>query len=87
MSVNATDMAYPKSAPAYRYTFIFEYIINISKSLINTSVALRNLVQFVQLKNVKREKHPWRSVPFCKVAGYQILKILEQKMDPCNIPV
>ena len=29
--------------------------------------ALRNLVPFVQFK--KREKHPWRSVNFRKVAG------------------
>ena len=29
--------------------------------------ALRDLVQFVQFK--KREKHPWRSVNFSKVAG------------------
>ena len=30
--------------------------------------ALRDLVSFVQFK--KREKHPWRSVTFSKVAGY-----------------
>ena len=29
--------------------------------------ALRDLVPFIQFK--KREKHPWRSVPFIKVAG------------------
>ena len=29
--------------------------------------ALRNLVPFVQFK--KREKHPWRSVIFSKIAG------------------
>ena len=29
---------------------------------------LRNLVPFVQIK--KREKHPWRSVTFSKVAGF-----------------
>ena len=29
--------------------------------------ALRGLVPFVQIK--KREKHPWRSVNFSKVAG------------------
>ena len=29
--------------------------------------ALHNLVPFVQFK--KREKHPWRSVTFSKVAG------------------
>ena len=32
-----------------------------------TSDALRDLVPFVQVKN--REKHPWRSVNFSKVAG------------------
>ena len=30
--------------------------------------ALHVLVSFVQFK--KREKHPWRSVTFSKVAGY-----------------
>ena len=30
--------------------------------------ALRDLVAFVQFK--KREKHPWRSVNFSKVAGF-----------------
>ena len=29
--------------------------------------AMRDLVPFVQFK--KREKHPWRSVTFSKVAG------------------
>ena len=29
--------------------------------------ALRDLVPFVQFK--KREKHPWRSVTFSKIAG------------------
>ena len=33
--------------------------------------ALRDLVAFVQLK--KREKHPWRSVNFSKVAGFSFL--------------
>ena len=32
--------------------------------------ALRDLVPFVQFKN--REKHPWRSVNFSKVAGNDI---------------
>ena len=31
---------------------------------------LHDLVPFEQFKN--REKHPWRSVTFSKVAGYQI---------------
>ena len=31
------------------------------------SPVLRDLVPFVQFK--KREKHPWRSVTFSKVAG------------------
>ena len=29
--------------------------------------ALRNLLSFVQFR--KREKHPWRSVTFSKIAG------------------
>ena len=33
---------------------------------------LHDLVPFEQFKN--REKHPWRSVTFSKVAGYQIVQ-------------
>ena len=36
--------------------------------------ALRDLTPFVQFK--KREKHPWRSVTFSKVAGYELRKIM-----------
>ena len=32
--------------------------------------ALRDLVPFVQFK--KREKHPWKSVTFSKVAGFSL---------------
>ena len=32
--------------------------------------ALSDLVPFVQFK--KREKHPWRSVKFSKVAGFSL---------------
>ena len=39
-------------------------------SVINICDALRDLVAFVQFK--KREKHPWRSVNFSKVAGFSI---------------
>ena len=35
---------------------------------------LCDLVQFAQFK--KREKHPWRSVTFSKVAGFQTKKVL-----------
>ena len=40
--------------------------------------ALRDLVPFVQFK--KREKHPWRSVTFSKVAGFSLQKKLLLKM-------
>ena len=36
--------------------------------LIEICDTLRDLVPFVQFK--KREKHPWRSVNFSKVAGF-----------------
>ena len=39
---------------------------NILSSHLNKCGALHNLVPFVQFK--KREKHPWRSVNFSKVA-------------------
>ena len=35
--------------------------------------ALRHLVPFVQFK--KRERHPWRTVNFSKVAGYSLQNI------------
>ena len=35
--------------------------------------ALRDLVPFVQFEN--REKHPWRSVNFSKVAGFKQYRI------------
>ena len=35
----------------------------------NISDILRDLVRFVQFK--KREKHPWKSVTFSKVACYK----------------
>ena len=35
---------------------------------VHTCDALLDLVAFVQFK--KREKHPWRSVNFSKVAGF-----------------
>ena len=37
------------------------------KSYLNACDPLRYLVPFVQFK--KREKHPWRSITFSKVAG------------------
>ena len=33
--------------------------------------AVRDLIQFAQFK--KREKHPWRSVTFSKVAGWSLV--------------
>ena len=36
-------------------------------TMIQICDALRDLVPFLQFK--KREKHPWRSVDFSKVAG------------------
>ena len=36
----------------------------------NNCDALRDLVAFAQFK--KREKHPWRSVDFSKVAGFSL---------------
>ena len=50
--------------------FFFFFTIFLSRGLIRTTIfdALRDLVPFVQLK--KREKRPWRSVAFNKVAGW-----------------
>ena len=41
--------------------------------------ALRDLVPLVQFK--KREKHPWRSVTFCKVAFHVSPTVLPQNID------
>ena len=51
------------------FNFLFFFTIFLSRGLIRTTIfdALRDLVPFVQLK--KREKRPWRSVAFNKVAG------------------
>ena len=46
-------------------------MLHLSIYLSNFSGALHNLVAFVQFK--KREKHPWRSVNFSKVAGWSQL--------------
>ena len=40
-------------------------------AMFNICDALRDLVPFVQFK--KREKHPWRSVNFSKVAGFSLV--------------
>ena len=37
------------------------------------SPVLRNLILFAQFK--KREKHPWRSVTFSKVAGLSFQRL------------
>ena len=41
---------------------------------------LRDLVSFVQFK--KREKHPWRSATFCKVAGLKPATLLKVTPPP-----
>ena len=48
----------------------------------NVCDVFRALVPFVQLK--KREKHPWRSVTFSKVAGYKPANLLKATLlDGC----
>ena len=53
--------------------------------------ALRDLVPFVQFK--KREKHPWRSITFSKVAGFcgtskgfMKAKPFEEPQKPATLP-
>ena len=46
---------------------IFREVLRILQFQETVCGALPNLVPFVQFK--KREKHPWRSVNFSKVAG------------------
>ena len=53
----------------YQYSEVgcFLAFIASHREEFNKSDALRNFVTFLQFK--KREKHPWRSVTFSKVAG------------------
>ena len=44
------------------------------KNFMHICGVLRDLVPFVQFK--KREKHPWRSVTFSKVAGTHLILII-----------
>ena len=46
---------------------LFDEGYEVRGVFLDTCDALRDLVIFVQFK--KREKHPWRSVNFSKVAG------------------
>ena len=50
----------------------FSLIFSLRPRVHEICDALRVLVQFVQFK--KREKHPWRSVIFSKVAGFIVKK-------------
>ena len=57
------------SCPTLRYSNCAEENIRgVFWILSNICDALRDLVLFVQFK--KREKHPWMSVTFSKVAGF-----------------
>ena len=47
--------------------FFLQYLSLNVHHLNDSCHALRDLVPFVQFE--KREKHPWRSVTFSKVAG------------------
>ena len=51
------------------FEFVFKWFIHYisNKEFGVTCGVLRDLVPFVQFK--KREKHPWRSVTFSRVAG------------------
>ena len=56
----------PKTGPTSRSQWaLFPLLEMLNK---NKCDALRDLVPFVQSK--KREKHPWKSVTFSKVAGF-----------------
>ena len=48
---------------------------DMSLKLFGICGALHDLVPFLQFK--KREKHPWRSVNFCKVAGLKLATLLK----------
>ena len=53
----------------------FSLIFSLRPRVHEICDALRVLVQFVQFK--KREKHPWRSVIFSKVAGFKPAALLK----------
>ena len=48
----------------------FEYKAEFAKKVSLICGALRDLVPCTRFK--KREKHPWRSVTFSKVAGFSL---------------
>ena len=50
--------------------WVMQFFTNVKYALIAICGELRDLVAFVQFK--KREKHPWRSVNFSKVAGFSL---------------
>ena len=52
---------------------------------IDKCVPLRNLVPFEQFQ--KREKHPWRSVTFSKVAGFSLQLYEKCHSSICIFPV
>ena len=57
-----------------------------TQGVISIYDALRDLVPFVQFK--KREKRPWRSVNFSKVAGWNtrggVLDLVKLQAEACN---
>ena len=55
-----------------RASIFFSLIFSLRPRVHEICDALRVLVQSVQFK--KREKHPWRSVIFSKVAGFIVKK-------------
>ena len=57
----------------------------VCKAYHTKSDALRNLVPFLQFK--KREKHPWRSVNFSKVAGLKpVNRTNHATQHKCQVP-
>ena len=60
-------------------THLFVYSFPIQHLKVKCG-ALRDLVLFVQFK--KREKQPWRSVNFSKVAGFSITNIKRYQRLP-----
>ena len=59
----------------FALTIASHVVKNYLKIIAKICGALRDLVPFVQFK--KREKHPWKSVNFSKIAGFEPATLLK----------
>ena len=66
--MNSTTDSQANSAALFVKMTMKKKLPNFASNIKQICGALRDLIPFLQFK--KREKHPWRSVTFSKVAGF-----------------